>query len=77
MRFAANNSSVKVDNIHPLVSNELLGSAFSTFGEVENAVVVTDDRGKSKGYGIVDFARKPSAVNAIMQCKNAPFLLTK
>ena len=77
VRFAANSSSVKVDNIHPLVSNELLSVAFGTFGEVENAVVVTDDRGKSKGYGIVDFARKQSAINAIQQCKNGPFLLTK
>lgn len=77
VRFAASSSSVKVDNIHPLVSNELLASAFCKFGEVESAVVVTDDRGKSKGYGIVDFARKQSALNAIQQCRNAPYLLTK
>lgn len=77
MRFAASSSLVKVDNIHPLVSNELLIEAFSQFGEVEEAVIVTDDRGKSKGYGIVEFARKQGAMNAMTRCKNAPFLLTK
>ena len=51
--------------------------AFSQFGEVEEAVVVTDDRGKSKGYGIVDFARKQGAVNAISRCRNSPYLITK
>ncbi len=77
VRFAVSSSLVKVENIHPLVSNELLSDAFAQFGEVEEAVVVTDDRGKSKGCGIVEFARKQSAMNAISQCRNAPFLLTR
>ncbi len=77
VRFAVSSSLVKVENIHPLVSNELLRDAFAQFGEVEEAVVVTDDRGKSKGCGIVEFARKQSAMNAISQCRNAPFLLTR
>ncbi len=77
VRFAVSSSLVKVENIHPLVSNELLRDAFAQFGEVEEAVVVTDDRGKSKGCGIVEFARKQSATNAISQCRNAPFLLTR
>ena len=59
------------------MSNELLEEAFSQFGEVESAVVVTDDRGKSLGYGIVDFARKAQAITAIQRCKAEPFLLTK
>ncbi len=77
MRFAASSCSVKVTNLHTLVSNELLEEAFSQFGEVENAVVVTDERGKSLGYGIVDFARKAQAIAAIHRCKNEPFLLTR
>ena len=77
MRFAASSCSVKVSNLHPLVSNELLADAFSMFGEVENAVVVTDDRGKSLGYGIVEFARKNQAIAAIQKCKLENFLLTK
>lgn len=77
VRFAASSCSVKVSNLHPLVSNELLEEAFSVFGEVESAVVVTDERGKSLGYGIVDFARKGQAQTAIQRCKNENFLLTK
>lgn len=77
VRFAASSCSVKVSNLHPLVSNELLADAFSMFGEVENAVVVTDDRGKSLGYGIVEFARKNQAIAAIQKCKLENFLLTK
>ncbi len=77
VRFAAHGGVVKVDNIHGMVTNELLGDAFSHFGEVDEAVVVTDFRGKSKGFGIVEFERKQSAMNAIAQCKNTPFLLTR
>lgn len=77
VRFAANTGVVKVDNIHHMVTNELLEDAFAQFGEVEEAVVVTDIRGKSKGYGIVEFTRKQSAMNAIGQCKNTPFFLTR
>ena len=77
VRFAASNCSVKVSNLSPMVSNELLEEAFSVFGEVESAVVVTDERGKSLGYGIVDFARKGNANSAIQRCRNGQFLLTK
>lgn len=77
VRFAASSCSVKVSNLNPTVSNELLTQAFTAFGEVEEAMVATDDRGKPLGYGIVDFARKGQAQAAIQQCRNEPFLLTK
>lgn len=77
MRFAASSASIKVSNLNPTVSNELLAEAFAQFGDVEEAVVATDDRGKPLGYGIVDFARKGQAMSAIQQCRNDPFLLTK
>eukprot|EP00731_Ephydatia_muelleri_P031882 Em0023g389a len=77
VRFAASSCSVKVANLSPLVSNELLEEAFSLFGEVESAVVVTDERGKSLGYGIVDFSRKSQAITSIQRCKTGHFLLTK
>lgn len=77
VRFAASNSSVKVGNLHPTVSNELLEEAFMQFGEVEKAVVVADERGKSLGFGIVDFSRKGYAQNAIRKCSEEHFVLTK
>ena len=77
VRFAASNSSVKVSNLHPSVSNELLEEVFAQFGEVEEAVVVTDEKGKSLGHGIVDFSRKGFAQNAIRRCSEEHLLLTK
>uniref|UniRef100_A0A1X7TYJ2 RRM domain-containing protein n=1 Tax=Amphimedon queenslandica TaxID=400682 RepID=A0A1X7TYJ2_AMPQE len=77
VRFAASSCSVKVSNLHPTVSNELLFNAFGTFGEVEHAVVVTDERGKSLGHGFVDFAKKTQAMAAIDRCRQGVFLLTK
>ena len=66
-----------MSNLNPVVSNELLEDAFGLFGEVESAVVVADERGKSLGYGIIDFARKAHATSAIQRCRNGQFLLTK
>lgn len=77
MRYAANSCSVKISNLHPLVSNELLAEAFSQFGEVESAIVVSDERGKSLGHGVVDFARKNQAISALQHCKNDHFLITR
>ena len=51
------------------VSNELLEEAFSQFGQVERAVVVVDDKGRSLGRGIVEFARKSSATKALAQIR--------
>ena len=75
--MAASSCSVKVSNLHPMVSNELLADAFSQFGEVENAIVVTDERGKSLEYGIVDFAKKSHAIQALQICSQRFFLLTR
>lgn len=77
VRFAASSCSVKVHNLHHTVSNELLAHAFSNFGEVEFATVLTDDRGKSLGYGVVDFAKKQHALNALEKCRNGCFILTR
>ena len=77
VRYAASSCSVKVSNLHPMVSNELLYNAFSQFGEVEYAVVVTDERGKSLCHGVVDYAKKSQALSAIDSCRHGVFLLTK
>ena len=77
VRFSASNCSVKVQNLHHTVSNELLAEAFSQFGEVEFAAVMTDDRGKSLGYGVVDFAKKSQAQISIEKCGIGCFILTR
>uniref|UniRef100_L7M9V8 Putative proline and glutamine-rich splicing factor sfpq n=1 Tax=Rhipicephalus pulchellus TaxID=72859 RepID=L7M9V8_RHIPC len=76
VRFATQGSSLKVKNLSPFVSNELLEDAFSIFGEIDRAVVIVDDRGRSVGEGIVEFARKTSAMAALKKASQSCLLLT-
>ncbi len=78
LRFTSQNTIVKVKNLTPNVSNELLKQAFEQFfGEVERAVVLVDDRGKSIGEGIVEFERKPSAQKCLNDCAERCFFITR
>jgi splicing factor, proline- and glutamine-rich len=46
------------------------------FDQIERAYVITDDRGKSTGAGIVEFQRKPAATLAVRKCSENCFFLT-
>ena len=50
--------------------------AFGIFGDIERCVVFVDDRGKSKGEGIVEFERKNVALEAVRRCKDGCFFVT-
>ncbi|MED6269721.1 hypothetical protein CHARACLAT_002544 [Characodon lateralis] len=76
VRFATHSAALSVKNLSPYVSNELLDEAFSQFGMVERAVVVVDDRGRSAGRGIVEFASRAAAKKALDRCNEGVFLLT-
>lgn len=76
VRFAPNSSSIKVKNLTPWISNELLEKAFSVFGDIERAIVIVDERGKSQSEGIVEFCRKPSAQMALRKCSEGCYFLT-
>ncbi|GFG40361.1 hypothetical protein Cfor_00558 [Coptotermes formosanus] len=76
VRFAPHSAAVKVKNLTPWVSNELLEKAFAVFGEIERAVIIVDERGKSMGEGIIEFARKPGAQMALRRCSDGCFFLT-
>ncbi|XP_060803942.1 hrp65 protein isoform X2 [Amyelois transitella] len=76
VRFAPHNSAIRVKNLPPFVSNELLYRAFEIFGKIERAYVKVDDRGKTLGEGVVEYARKPSALAAIRNCTEKCFFLT-
>ncbi|MBZ3890933.1 Splicing factor, proline- and glutamine-rich [Sciurus carolinensis] len=76
VRFATHAAALSVRNLSPYVSNELLEEAFSQFGPIERAVVIVDDRGRSTGKGIVEFASKPAARKAFQRCSEGVFLLT-
>lgn len=74
-RFATHGAALKVLHLSPQVTNELLEQAFSMFGELERAVVIVDDRGKSTCEGIVEFARKPGYNAAMKRINEGVFLL--
>jgi splicing factor, proline- and glutamine-rich len=76
VRFAAHSAALRVRYLSTHVSNEMLAEAFSIFGEVERAVVCVDDRGKSTGEGIVEFARKPGATTALKRISEGVFLMS-
>ncbi|XP_038151971.1 splicing factor, proline- and glutamine-rich [Cyprinodon tularosa] len=76
VRAATHPAALVVKNLSPFVSNELLEEAFSQFGMVERAVVVVDDRGRSVGRGVVEFASKVAAKKALDRCNEGVFLLT-
>ncbi|GAU98015.1 hypothetical protein RvY_09219 [Ramazzottius varieornatus] len=75
VRFATFNAGIRVKNLGPNVSNELLHRAFERFGPVDKAVVEIDDKSKPTGEGVVYFARKPGAQQALKQVNSGVFLL--
>lgn len=76
VRFAPHQSALKVKNLGPWISNELLKLAFSVFGKIERAVVFADDRGNSKGEGVVEFEKKGSCMEACRRVNQGCFLLS-
>lgn len=77
VRFSSAGSSLRVKRLSPWVSNELLELAFGVFGELERATVVVDERGKSTGEAIVEFAKKPAALACLNKCTENSFFLTE
>ena len=75
MRFATHGAALRIKFLPTHVSNELLEEAFSQFGVVERSIVIVDDRGKPTGEGIVEFARKPGAQQALTKINDGAFLL--
>ncbi|CAH1715113.1 hrp65 protein-like isoform X3 [Aphis gossypii] len=76
IRFAPIAAAIKVKNLTPFVSNELLEYAFSIFGDIERCQVMVDERGNSTGEGVIEFSRKNAASNALKRCSEGCFFLT-
>ncbi|XP_045026146.1 hrp65 protein-like isoform X2 [Daphnia magna] len=76
VRSAPHSAAIRVKNLSPFVTNELLEKAFSIFGDIERAIVVANERGQSTNEGVVEFVRKPGAQAAIRRCTDGCFFLT-
>ena len=62
-----------VGNLPYSVQDETLQSAFSAFGTVESARVITDrETGRSKGFGFVEMSGDEEANQAIEQLNGTP-----
>ena len=67
------NNYLKVENLSPEIENEMLCSAFASFGELESCNVVKDDiTGESKKYGIVSYVDEKDVQIAIEQMNMNP-----
>ena len=75
VRYATHASAVELHGLDNYASNEFIGRAMSSFGAVERCVVVCDDRGRSKGYAIVEFEWKKSAAKVLDRLKDEMFVL--
>ena len=75
VRFATHASAIELHGLDQYASNEVIEKAMSQFGNVERAVIVCDDRGRSKGYAIVEFEWKKSAQKVLDRFKEEMFVL--
>ncbi|XP_031488439.1 uncharacterized protein LOC116256268 isoform X2 [Nymphaea colorata] len=59
-----------VKNLHKSIDNVTLPTIFEKYGNILSSKVATDQLGKSKGYGFVQFDTEDSANNAIENLNN-------
>ncbi|KAH6800468.1 hypothetical protein C2S52_000932 [Perilla frutescens var. hirtella] len=65
-----------VKNLDEDITAEVLKAKFSEHGKVSNAVIIKDEKGKSKGFGFVYFDSHETAKRA-MECLNGELLGSK
>lgn len=57
---------IYVGNLPWSITSEALGELFAEFGEIEEAIVITDRMsGRSKGFGFVTFGAEDAAQAAV------------
>merc|ERR1719322_1983647 len=65
LKEAAKDRNVFIKNIPELFNDESLKDLFSKYGHINNTKVMTDEKGKSKGFGFVCFKMAEDAQAAI------------
>jgi len=58
-------TNIFVKNISKSVTDEKFKDLFTPFGEITSAVLVTDEQGKSKGFGFVNYTAHEQASKAV------------
>ena len=68
------NKKLYVGNLPWTITNDSLKEMFAQFGEVTEAVIITDRMsGRSKGFGFVTFATEEAAAAATQQMQEKEF----
>jgi len=62
--------NIFIKNLHPDIHHSDLYDIFATFGNIHSCKLVTDENGKSKGYGFVHYHSKDAAEQAIKKMNN-------
>lgn len=65
-----------VKNLEDVINDERLQKEFSAFGTITSAKVMTDEKGRSKGFGFVCFSTPEEATKAVTEMNNR-IILTK
>jgi polyadenylate-binding protein len=67
-------TNIYVKNFGDALNSEKLNEIFSAYGEIISAIVMEDEKGKSKGFGFVAYKEHESAAKAVeeMNKKEVP-----
>ncbi|CAH1766253.1 6049_t:CDS:2 [Entrophospora sp. SA101] len=60
-------TNIYVKNLDTAITNEEFENMFTKYGNITSAVIVTDDQGKSKGFGFVNFETHDEAHRAVAE----------
>lgn len=66
-------TNIYVKNLDPSYTNEQLSQKFSEFGKITSAVIMTNEKGESKGFGFVNY-EKPEDAHAAVEALNNSML---
>ncbi|CAL4151039.1 unnamed protein product, partial [Meganyctiphanes norvegica] len=69
-------TALKVRNLSPHVTTELLEKVFEIFGELERVMVFRDERGNSTCEGVVEYCRKASVNMVMRKCQEGCLYLS-
>lgn len=70
-KYASTNLYIKY--LDPSIDDDILREAFSPFGTITSARVMTDDNGASRGFGFVCYSNSEEAQRAIGEMHNREF----
>lgn len=69
----AHYTNVYVKNLDPAVTQEEFEKLFEKYGKITSAAIATDQEGKSRGFGFVNFSEHEQAAKAVEELNDTEF----